>query len=615
MKTMIPSPAILLSLSVAAAIFAAPAPAAGPVDLAAMQGWDIVVAPDASPAEAYAAEEFQSFFQQASGVKLPIVRAAGRADRHVFIGPGQGAAARFASIDPAKLGAEDFRIVAGDSLIAIVGGRPRGTLYGVYSFLEDYLGVRFLAPDHTHVPKLSRPARIGPVNRLYHPPLEYRYSSYGETQRNPDFAARIRNNATANLEAKHGGRARMTLINHSFFRQVPSQKYGREHPEYFAEINGIRRAKTDNDGGGRGTQLCLTNSDVLRIVTEAVLKRLADHPETTNISVSQNDNYNYCRCRNCRAIDQREGSHMGSLLTFVNAVAERVEKTHPNVKIGTLAYQYTRKPPRTVRPRRNVQIQLCSIECCQFHPLEDATCPRNGPFLRDMVGWGKICDDIRIWSYNTNFREYMLPCPNLRIIQPNIRYFVKNHARGVHMQAAGWTNAAELSDLRNYVTSRLLWDPTLDGRKLIDEFLDLHYGKAGGPIRRFINFAHDRTASSGKHPRCNGSAADFAIDAAITAAAMKAFKDAMKLADSDELRTRVEKASLCALRAAIEPIWRAKDPRQLSAAVARRLRPVARRFFALCRKHRVSRFAEHIPLPKAELRVKFLLGVKEDEDI
>jgi Domain of unknown function (DUF4838) len=89
---------------------------------------------------------------------------------------------------------------------------------------------------------------------------------------------------------------------------------------------------------------------------------------------------------------------MGTLLTFVNQVADVVAKKHPDVKVGTLAYWYTRKPPKTIKPRPNVQIQLCSIECCLIHPINDPNCPKNVEFCQHMKDWGKICDDIYIWN-------------------------------------------------------------------------------------------------------------------------------------------------------------------------------------------------------------------------
>jgi hypothetical protein len=581
------------------------------VNLAALEGWDIVVSPQALPSERYAAEEFQSHFAQASGYSLPIVQTTDRPDRHVFIGPSEALQASPVGFSVDEFGPEDLRIIIRDQNIAIAGGRPRGTLYGVYTFLEDYLGVRFLTPDHTHVPPVGAWRVVGPVDRFYHPPLGFRWSYYGETNQNPVFATRRRVN-TVTDEARLGGKTGRSLISHSFGSQIPSAKYGQEHPEYYCEIDGQRRAQ-GNDW--YDSEPCLTNPDVLRIVTEAVLAELQAHPERENVSVSQNDNDKYCRCAQCAAIDQREGTPMGSLLTFVNAVADEVAKVHPNVKVGTLSYWYSRKPPKTLKPRPNVQIQLCSIECCLIHPIDDPNCPKNVPFHRDMVQWGQLCDDIAIWNYNTNFSNYLLPCPNLRVIEPNIRYFVAHQAKGIFMQAAGNALGAEFSDLRNYLISSLLWDPNRSGQQVIDEFLNLHYGRAAGPIRRFINLVHDHAEASGLHPNCFGRAADYAVDEAIAQAGLEAFAEALQLAETEEIRSRVEKASICAYRAAIEPLWNLPDAAALTPELAERMRPLARQFLQLCEKYGVTQFNEGMPMSEARKRIRNLLGVSDDAEL
>lgn len=590
----------------------AAAPGAGSrgVDLAALEGWDIVVADDATPAEAYAAEEFQSLVGQATGRKLPIVRAAERPDRHVFIGAGKAMRASPVGFDITGYGPEDLRIVIRDDLIAIAGGRPRGTLYGVYTFLEDYLGVRFLTADHTHVPRVDGWRVVGPVDRFYRPPLGFRWSYYGETNTNPAFAARLRCN-TVSDDPKYGGRTGVLLIGHSFGSQIPSSKYGKEHPEYFALRDGKRLSPVANDW--YETEPCLTNPEVLRIVTEAVLAELKDNPNRENISVSQNDNDKYCRCPACAAIDEREGTPMGTLLTFVNAVADEVARHHPRVRVGTLSYWYTRRPPRTVRPRPNVQIQLCSIECCVIHPINDPDCPKNREFCQDMDNWGKICSDISIWNYNTNFSNYMLPFPNLRVIEPNIRYFVAHHARGVFMQAAGDARGAELSDLRNYMMAGLLWDPNRSGRALFNEFLELHYGRAAEPIRRFIDLVHDRAEASGRHQNCFGKEKDYGLDESLARAGLEAFEEALRRAGDDAvLRARVEKASLSAYRLALAPIWYLPEDAKIDPALAERMRPLARTFFELCGKHGVTHQSEGRQMEHAHKRIKKIFGVPED---
>jgi hypothetical protein len=565
------------------------------VDLSAMQGWDVVVATDASPSERYAAEELRDHFERA-GVRLGLAGGAcGKAGR-VLVGPGA------AGIDTEGFGPEEFVIEVGADRIAIAGGRPRGTLYGVYAFLEDYLGMRFLTAGHTHVPRLAGPHSIGPLRRRYQPELSFRWPYYGENVAAPAFATRLRINTVTDDE-RLGGRTPMGLISHTFQRCLPSRVHGAAHPEWYALRDGRRLTPFEDDFDK--TQLCLTNPEVLRAVTETVLAEIAANPTRRNVSVSQNDNFNHCRCDACRAVDEREGNPMGSLLAFVNAVADAVGRRHPDVKVGTLAYQYSRRPPRTIRPRPNVQVQLCSIECCMVHAIDDPSCPLNVEFCRDLAAWGEVCDDVRVWHYNTNFSDYLLPCPNLRVIEPNVRYFVRNNVRGAFVQIAGnedwarltpWPASAvctpvnnvrgsALGDLRNYIVAGLLYDPSRSGRALMDEFLDLHYAEAAPPIRRYIDLIHDNAEARGLHRNCFGRAADYGIDEQITEAGLDAFEEALSLARSSEVRARVEKESVCAVRAALEPVWYARRPEEVDAALAERMRPLATRFFGLCERH------------------------------
>ena len=589
------------------------------VNLASLDDWDIVVDAAAIPSEVYAAQEFCDHFERASNVSLPIVTSTERPDRHIFIGESPPMRQSRVGFEPAKMGDEDLRIVVRDRNIAIAGGRPRGTLYGVYTFLEDHLGVRFLTHDHTHVPPVGEWRAIGPIDQSYHPPLGFRWPFYGETNRNENFAARLRCN-TVTRDQKLGGITSTILINHTFDHLVPTATYGRTHPEYYCLIDGKRRGDVEDPFGGKGNEPCLTNPDVLRIVTQSTLDEIKRHPECANVSVTQNDNDLNCRCEDCARLDDREGTPMGSLLTFVNAVADEVAAKHPDVKVGTLAYWYSRKAPRTIKPQDNVMIQLASIECSMFQPINDPDSKLNTDFCGDLEQWSRICSDISIWNYNTNFHNYLLPCPNLRIIESNIRFFVAHNARGIFMQAAGDALGAEFSDLRNYVMARLLWNPNLSGERLIDEFVSLHYASAAPPIRRYIDLVHDTVASNGIEKNCFASAAEHGIDPSVVKAGLKAFDEAARLADNADVRRRVEKASVCAYRAAIEDAWvwaKAHEEKLPGAAmpkrIAKRTRPHARRLFELCEAHGVTHWHEGYPLAEARDLLRKAYGLSEDE--
>jgi hypothetical protein len=597
------------------------------VDLAALKGWDIVVSAQAIASEAYAAEELQQFVAEATGEKLPIRQEAQGGAHHIFVGESTAMRAANVGFDTAGMGEEDLRIVVRDANIAIAGGRPRGTLYGVYTFLEDHLGVRFLTPDATHVPSVGQSHVVGPLDFQYHPPLEFRWSYYGEINQNPVFAARMRCN-TVPHDPKLGGVTGRQLVSHTFVGQVPTSKYGEEHPEYFALRDGQRLSKVKNDG--RHTQLCVSNPDVRRIVTECVLADIAAHPERSNVSVSQNDNTRYCECEQCAALDAQADSHMGAHLSLVNAVADEVAKKHPGVSVGTLAYQYTRKPPKEPRPGANVQIQLCSIECSQVYPIDDASSKLNAPFCEDLIGWGKICDDICIWTYNTKVHDYLLPCPNLRNIEPNIRLFVAHHAKGIFMQGPGNLVGGDFCGLRNYMTCRLLWNPTLSGDALMDEFLRLYYGQAAPPLRRFLDHLCDNARAKHCDKHCFAFPRHYGIDEAMGQAALDAIQEASALAENDTIRNRVELASIWAYRAAVGDLpllmaggmhdrWQRgelgsdKIPTMPQADIDRKLPPM-RKLLALCKKHGIRMWAEEWSLDDAMPLLRKFFGLKQDEE-
>lgn len=598
------------------------------VDLAALQGWDIIMSAEAIPSEAYAAEELQQFLGQAIGQSLPIRHEAEGPTHHIFVGESPAMRAANVGFATAEMGEEDTRVVIRDGNIALAGGRPRGTLYSVYAFLEDQLGVRFLTPEATHVPPVGPKQVVGPLDAGYHPPLGFRWSFYGELNRDPVFAARMRCN-TVTPDAKFGGNTPRTLINHTFTAQLPMDRYGKEHPEYFALRKGDRLAKVKSPG--RQSQLCVSNPDVVRIVTESVLAEIAAHPERTCISVSQNDNNLYCQCEKCAALDAQADSHIGAHLTLVNAVADAVAEKYPGVTVGTLVYDYTRKCPKNLRPRPNVRIQLCSIECSQIFPIDDPRSKLNVPFCEDLVGWGKICDDICIWSYNTNFHDYLLPCPNLRNIEPNIRLFVAHHAKGIFMQGPGNAVGGDFCGLRNYMTSRLLWNPELKGEALMDEFLHLYYGQAAPPLRRFLDQLCDQAQASGRDRHCFALPKDYGMDEALGQAALAAIAEADRLAENDTIRQRVELASIWAYRAAVGDLPRRlssgmreewlrneippeKIPTMTPAEIERKL-PYMRKMLALCKKHGVDHWSEGWSIPAALPVLQKFFGLNSADEL
>jgi hypothetical protein len=453
--------------------------------------YKIVLGQDASPSEKHAADELQMFLQQISGATLPIVSDGGRlADNEIILGDNQHLRALDTKIDFAKLGKEGFTIRTVGRNLVIAGGKLRGTMYGVYTFLEDYLDCRWFSAKVSRIPKKTTVA-IQPIDDTQVPRLEYR-EPFEKDGFDGDWSARNKANSNAAaLDEKRGGKISYFGFVHTFNDLVPPAKYYAQHPEYFSLIDGQRM--------NGYYQLCLTNPDVLQIVIAEVKKRMREHPEATVFSVSQNDAGGACQCPNCQAIVKREGSEAGPLIEFVNKVADAVKDEFPDKVIDTLAYQYTRKPPLHVRPRPNVIVRLCSIECCFGHPLETCDSPANKAFRDDIVGWSKLTKRIWVWDYVTDFPHYIQPFPNLNVLKPNIQFFANNGVSGVFEEGNYTSLGGEFEELREYMMAKFLWNPDYDQDRAMNEFLAGFYGSAAPFIRQYIDLIHNDVVKRNIH--------------------------------------------------------------------------------------------------------------------
>jgi len=442
------------------------------------ESYTIVTPEEPTPQESLAARELCGHIERITGKALPIVAGKPATDHSIRLGR-----AGMSRRELADLGDEGIRIVSRAGELTL-GGSKRGVLYAVYTFLEDHLGCRWYTPDCATWPTEGS-LSVGDLNVTYVPPLEYRATDYPKS-RPPEFAVRNKLNGTQ-IEASEewGGKISYRGFVHTFNALVPSEQHFDAHPEYFSEINGVRVRDY--------TQLCLTNPDVLRVAIQTVRQWIAESPEATIISVSQNDWQNYCTCPQCSAVAEEEGSQSGPLLRFVNAIAADIEKDYPHIIIDTLAYQYTRKPPTVTKPRPNVAIRLCSIECEFNRPL--ATSEYNKTFVDDIRGWNAICDRLHIWDYVINYRHCVQPFPNLRVLQPNIRFFAENGVTGVYEEANYFSHGGEFAELRTYLMAKLLWNPGWDVERGINEFCRAYYGAAADRVEEYIDLIHEAAVS------------------------------------------------------------------------------------------------------------------------
>ena len=491
----------------------------------------IILPSDTNPAVQYAAEELRDFAEQLTGVRLPIATNATLPKKAIVLELGNGEW----RMRSGK--ADSFRLCVEGQRLRIIGGGPRGVLYGVYELLERFGGCRWYSSWCSKIPALDVFAVSDDLDDTQIPAFEMRDPGWFDVMIHPAFAARLRVNDRFwdwKLEEKYGGnpyRWGAGLGGHTFKALIPPKTYFEEHPEYFAFVGGARR----KDG-----QICLTNPEVLAIATSNLLARIRRDPGAKFYSVSQNDNWHRCQCDGCKAVEKEEESASGPIIRFVNAIAEKAEKEFPDALVHTFAYNYSTKPPAKTKPRKNVVVQLCTDACEHARPIRGNAHGGTVAFQRNLEGWGRLTDKLFIWDYTTDFTLYTLPWPNVLSLQDNLRLFRENGVKMVFAQGDNLGHHADWAELKAWLLAKWMWNPDLPMEGLLEDFFQGYYGAAAPYVRRYFDEVHRRImmpAPNGK-PRIltmYDADASRAIDKDFLAEAAELFRKAEESVNDDPM--------------------------------------------------------------------------------
>lgn len=508
----------------------------------------VVVSASASLSEKFAASEFCTYWKKTTGHEIFSSTQPATKKVNVWIGLEGIPPYLLDGILLDEFGDEDFllrtrnrgdtRRIHSDHLF-ILGGKKRGTLYGVYEFFESVMGVRWLTPEYTWIP--TPPREFIPVQDFaYSPTFEYRETNYRAFVQNPYFALVHRLNGHAlDIPENWGGHLAYTEAGyaHTFHHFVSPSEFGETHPEYFSGLAGAPSSEPNK------AQLDLTNPDVFRLVVEKAEKILEKAaPNGKFVSISQMDQPSWDKSWPMRTIDELEGASSGCLIRFINEVADTVAVRFPDAFIDTLAYKITRKPPRYARPKGNVIVRLCSIECDFARPLSDSKSRLNRAFRKDLQGWARITKNLYIWDYTQNWHCFQGPQPNFHVIQPNLRFFAENGVKGVFEQASQDSPHSDFEFLKGYLIAKSLWNPRMDWEEAFGEFVDLYYRDAAPYIREYISLITTKAQKS-TQPMTVDSNLEW-IDGDMVVAAESIFQRAFAAISEPEVLERLKYAHL-----------------------------------------------------------------------
>ena len=446
--------------------------------------YTIVLPAEASKSERTAAKELQKYVKEISGAVLDISEGTIANGKKIYVGYNRKADA-FRNVSEYDVEDEGFTYRKVGHDLIIYGGRHRGTMYGVFSFLENELGVRWYTPKVTVVPKRKR-YKIPALNHSESPAMKVRFTDYNETTvggTKVEWSARNKENMKFVGQENAYGDLYGFNRSHTMGIFVPASKYFEKHPEYFA----LRNGKRIPNG-----QLCLSNPDVLKICVREMRNDIETRPTALFHSLSQNDSYDYCECERCKAIEERYGGHSGLIIWFVNQVADAIKKDYPKALLNTYAYQYSVKPPVGIKPRENVAVVLATTGCCLAHPFGER-CKvypyDNDAFMNNLEGWSKICDNLFIWEYVVNVKHPLAPFVNLQAFGPSVQTFTDNNVAGVFAEARLDAPGGAFAQMKNWTLLKLMWNPQLNTDELAKDFIYGYYGKSAPYIWKYYKLS------------------------------------------------------------------------------------------------------------------------------
>jgi len=332
-----------------------------------------------------------------------------------------------------------FQVTLSGSTLTVAGPTAPELLYGVYDFAEKFLGYFFFEPGRD-ILEGEGPVEL-PEGCLI-PAREVPFKVRGFIQEVPfdddspqlaDWMAKNKLNFLNvwmkyydGLDRKGRDAFRIRGIeiqsgHHNFDYWIPAQKYYRTHPEYFAEINGVRiKPETDENALLLGKQLCTTNKGVRREIVRNMVSYIEKNPELHSVALAPNDGFGWCECEECSKLyDKTRKGELYSLSThvyladriyqdMVRDVAKQLGEVRPDLDLYFFAYINYCHPSPGFRLTSNLAVMMAPYWRCINHRI-DEPCPINSHYADDIKAW---CDckeggKVVIYEYYMGVNFYL----------------------------------------------------------------------------------------------------------------------------------------------------------------------------------------------------------------
>jgi len=421
-----------------------------------------VVVPPNDTAAAQSAALLVRYVEQSTGIKLPVTENAPSTDAsgsQLHIGPTDYAVSL--SLSPEGLDADGFVIAfPRPDRIVMAGGSPKGVEFGVYDFIERYIGVRWLMPGELgeHVPKQSE-ILVPRIEVRSEPRFISRTLSSYYTDRGTDpwtWLQRMR----MHWRVQH---------HHNVYNLFPASRYFESHPQFYPVIDGERIKPPD---GNQAWQPEFDAEGIVETAIDRINAYFDENPAAQSYSLGTNDHHNFGRPgKGTNSVGMPHQSDY--YFTFVNAVVAGVLEKHPDKWFGCLAYGPTTDPPREVGVHPRMMPHICYDRMTWYDPhWREVDQQRT-------IEWQQYAPTLGWYDYVYGDDQYRIPRIYPHLMAETLRFAADHGVKAYYAEAyitPAWTEGPKF-----YLLMKLLWDPTLDVSEMLDEWYTLAVGEAAAP--------------------------------------------------------------------------------------------------------------------------------------
>ena len=422
----------------------------------------VVTEKDPTDAIRQAALLLIDYLEKSTGLRLELLQEGADQAADVIIHVGLSSYTMHAIPEVSDMDEDGYAIETVDAQnLVIAGPSSRGTEYGVYAFLERFVGIRWLMPgqDGEHVPELAD---------LVIPPTRIREKPVFQSRSQPGLGTPDQQTWGRHQRLHE----RFKGAGHAIQNMFPPAEYAESHPEYYPLVAGVRHLSPK----GWDWHPCFTAEGLPEEAARIIRNHFRAHPEETSYSIGISDGAVHCECTNCQSAERGRKNWLGmrhvseQYFRWANRVAELVMDEFPDKWLGCLAYSNTFQAPSETQVHPRIVVFHTYDRHKWIHPdLE-----KDGHMLAHE--WRDACPSMAWYDY-TFGGGFLVPRVYFHHMAKVYKYAATLDLKGITAESVhNWAEGP-----KSYLLAKLLWNPDIDVDALLKDWYTCAVGIEAAP--------------------------------------------------------------------------------------------------------------------------------------